>query len=319
MSEQVKAYQYLTLTEAEARACGFDTITSPDEAYAYVPAVQNHEVVDYFSWFDNLEASLKRTKPPENFRRRIAEGTLEGRPIYLDLAIDSHRDEVFLDYLETLRTLGVGVVVWLDFLQDDYTCEPRDGPGIDDAGFHYAVLGPDITGLKDNAPAISWLEENGYLADPNTEKLLNLGGLVIPLPMLAERLGYATLDATSINSMDREEVVFCEKTGRWPTRINISFGDFLHELKTMFNGRVRLGLRPERDALYHFHRREKIPREWADIEQAFSEPLVPTDGDDEERLAEIQAWLLKLAQESPDIALRLSDARWFLDVVAGAT
>jgi hypothetical protein len=194
---------------------------------------------------------------------------LDGRPVFMELAVHDGEDRAFIYNLETAREDGGGVVIYID-PQDDYRTDR-------DRGYHYALLGLDI---RFAAPGT----ELAALLDDEEERWI-WAGHIMPLPMLAERLGFVKLD----EMVDEEDIL----TGDVTTELSLDFWQMVQFLYETFEGRVRFGLRIHWDSLFHEHRM-CLPWTEENLAEVFSGPLVPHDWDDEERLAHIKEWLLQV-------------------------
>ncbi|MCA9375272.1 hypothetical protein KC622_03000 [Candidatus Dojkabacteria bacterium] len=132
-------------------------------------------------------------------------------PTFLELARLPETDRGFIGLMEEARLSGGGIVVCLDPHDDLRLGEDSD------LGYHYALLGLD--------PGM----------DLDTNSRIGMAGLIPPLPMLTERLGYVGFRSRTT----REEII----QGSFETRIQINFQQMMRLLYDIFDGKVKYGLR----------------------------------------------------------------------------
>jgi len=205
--------------------------------------------------------------PIPTFREKPAGITLDGRAIYLDRIREPERDIEFLERMEKVRIGGGGIVIYLD------PGDPYWDTGEEDRGYHYATLGLDLT------------QGSGELQSELWEYFQYYGGITMPLPMFAERLGLVEIqDAEFLGQEEIEEESYLR-------RITISFPEIVGVLAKMFRGNVRFGIRSQKDKLFHFHRQELEPT-LERVRALYEGPLLPTGEDDEEHMARFKEWLL---------------------------
>lgn len=210
------------------------------------------------------------------YRERPAGVMLGERRVYTDLAIDPERDLQFIETMEKVRQAGGGIVIYLD-PQDGYS-DTDDG----DRGYHYAMAGIDMTlgpealreelwGSRDEVPAVFFT---------------HFAGMTIPLPLLAQRLGFA--EVADADLLSEDDI----RSGRVSRRITADFTEIVRVLAEAFKGNVRFGIRSQKDLLFHFHRQELEPTRER-VLALYGGPLLPESPNDEERIARFKQWLLE--------------------------